>query len=111
MEKKTCAGIKPSVSAAPTTDAWAKDKFEAGVEKTNVTIDAVFLVFYYNVKGYDNKAADKNPVRDVKRIGLMYIKSADFKMKEGTEKTLPQVLLPLICTGRNKITITQKFNN
>ena len=46
-----------------------------------------------------------------KRIGLMYIKSADFKMKEGTEKTLPQVLLPLICTGRNKITITQKFNN
>ena len=111
VEKKTCAGIKPSVSAAPTTDAWAKDKFEAGVEKTNVTIDAVFLVFYYNVKGYDNKAADKNPVRDVKRIGLMYIKSADFKMKEGTEKTLPQVLLPLICTGRNKITITQKFNN
>ena len=86
VEKKTCAGIKPSVSAAPTTDAWAKDKFEAGVEKTNVTIDAVFLVFYYNVKGYDNKAADKNPVRDVKRIGLMYIKSADFKMKEGTEK-------------------------
>ena len=85
VEKKTCA-IKPSVSAAPTTDAWAKDKFEAGVEKTNVTIDAVFLVFYYNVKGYDNKAADKNPVRDVKRIGLMYIKSADFKMKEGTEK-------------------------
>ena len=82
VEKKTCAGIKPSVSAAPTTDAWAKDKFEAGVEKTN----AVFLVFYYNVKGYDNKAADKNPVRDVKRIGLMYIKSADFKMKEGTEK-------------------------
>ena len=69
VEKKTCAGIKPSVSAAPTTDAWAKDKFEAGVEKTN-----------------DNKAADKNPVRDVKRIGLMYIKSADFKMKEGTEK-------------------------
>ena len=86
VEKKTCAGIKPSVSAAPTTDAWAKDQFEAGVEKTNVTIDAVFLVFYYNVKGYDNKAADKNPVRDVKRIGLMYIKSADFKMKEGTEK-------------------------
>ena len=86
VEKKTCAGIKPSVSAAPTTDAWAKDKFEAGVEKTNVTIDAVFLVFYYNVKGYDNKAADKNPVKDVKRIGLMYIKSADFKMKEGTEK-------------------------
>ena len=86
VEKKTCAGIKPSVSAAPTTDAWAKDKFEAGMEKTNVTIDAVFLVFYYNVKGYDNKAADKNPVRDVKRIGLMYIKSADFKMKEGTEK-------------------------
>lgn len=86
VEKKTCADIKPSVSAAPTTDAWAKDKFEAGVEKTNVTIDAVFLVFYYNVKGYDNKAADKNPVRDVKRIGLMYIKSADFKMKEGTEK-------------------------
>ena len=86
VEKKTCAGIKPSVSAAPTTDAWAKDQFEAGVEKTNVTIDAVFLVFYYNVKGYDNKAADKNPVKDVKRIGLMYIKSADFKMKEGTEK-------------------------
>lgn len=85
VEKKTCAGIKPSVSAAPTTDAWAKDQFEAGVEKTNVTIDAVFLVFYYNVKGYDNKAADKNPVKDVKRIGLMYIKSADFKMK-GTEK-------------------------
>ena len=89
VEKKTCAGIKPSVSAAPTTDAWAKDQFEAGVEKTNVTIDAVFLVFYYNVKGYDNKAADKNPVKDVKRIGLMYIKSADFKMKEGTEKKDP----------------------
>lgn len=86
VEKKTCAGIKPSVSAAPTTDIWAKEEFEAGVNKTNVKIDAVFLVFYYNVKGYDNKATDKNPVRDVKRIGLMYIKSADFKMKEGTEK-------------------------
>ncbi len=84
--KKTCAGIKPSVSAAPTTDIWAKEEFEAGVNKTNVKLDAVFLVFYYNVKGYDNKATDKNPVRDVKRIGLMYIKSADFKMKEGTEK-------------------------
>ena len=84
--KKTCAGIKPSVSAAPTTDIWAKEEFEAGVNKTNVKLDAVFLVFYYNVKGYDNKATDKNPVRYVKRIGLMYIKSADFKMKEGTEK-------------------------
>ena len=86
--KKTCAGIKPSVSAAPTTDIWAKEEFEAGVNKTNVKLDAVFLVFYYNVKGYDNKATDKNPVRDVKRIGLMYIKSADFKMKEGTESSI-----------------------
>lgn len=86
VEKKTCAGIKPSVSAAPNTTLWAKEEFETGVNKTNVKIDAVFLVFYYNVKGYDNKATDKNPVRDVKRIGLMYIKSADFKMKEGTEK-------------------------
>lgn len=84
--KKTCAGIKPSVSAAPTTDIWAKEEFEAGVNKTNVKLDAVFLVFYYNVKGYDNKATDKNPVRDVKRIGLMYIKSADFKMKGDTGK-------------------------
>lgn len=85
IEKKTCAGIKPSVSAAPTTDSWAKDIFEAGVEK-QVEMDAVFLVFYYNVKGYDNKAADKNPVEDVKRIGILYIKSADFMMKAGTAK-------------------------
>lgn len=86
VEKKTCAGIKPSVSAAPNTTLWAKEEFETGVNKTNVKIDAVFLVFYYNVKGYDNKATDKNPVRDVKRIGLMYIKSADFKMKGDTGK-------------------------
>ena len=86
VEKKTCAGIKPSVSAAPTTDIWAEEEFEAGVNKTNVKIDAVFLVFYYNVKGYDNKAADKNPVKNVKRIGLMHIKSADFKMKGDTGK-------------------------
>ncbi len=83
VDKKTCAGIKPSVSVAPRTDVWAAGKFEKGVEKT-VEIDAVLLVFYYNVKGYGGD--DKNPVRDVKRIGLMHIKSADFKMKEGTEE-------------------------
>lgn len=73
------------MSVAPVAaDGWAKGKFEKGVEKTNVDLDAVLLVFYYNENGYCNKYPDKNPVANVKRIGILHIKKADFKLKEGS---------------------------
>ena len=85
VAKKTCNGLQLSVSVAPVAaDGWAKGKFEKGVEKTNVDLDAVLLVFYYNENGYCNKYPDKNPVANVKRIGILHIKKADFKLKEGS---------------------------
>jgi putative IPT/TIG domain protein len=85
VDKKTCNGFQLSVSVAPVAaDGWAKGKFEKEVEKENVDLDAVLLVFYYNEKGYCNKYSDKNPAANVKRIGILYIKKADFKLKEGS---------------------------
>lgn len=84
VEAKICRGITVSPSAAPATEVWAKGIFEQGVEKENVDIDAVLLVFYYNEKGFDPKAADRNGVANVKRIGILHVKKATFKMKEGT---------------------------
>lgn len=86
VETKKCRGITVSPSAAPTTDVWAKGIFEQGVEKVNVNIDAVLLVFYYDVNGYNPKDADRNGVANVKRIGILHVKKATFKMKEGTVK-------------------------
>lgn len=86
LEAKKCRGISISPSAAPATEVWAKDVFEQGVDKVNVDVDAVLLVFYYNEKGFDPKAADRNGVANVKRIGILHVKKATFKMKEGTEK-------------------------
>ena len=85
IAKKTCGNLQLSVSVAPVAaDGWAKDEFEKGVEKTNVDLDAVLLVFYYNENGYCNKYSDKNPAANVKRIGILHIKKADFKLKDGS---------------------------
>lgn len=83
VDAKTCAGIKPSVSAAPKNVIWANGIFTVGTEKTGAEIDAVLFVFYYDVNGYDNKATDKNPVKNVKRIGLLHVKTADYKISSG----------------------------
>lgn len=83
---KKCRDIVIAPSAAPGSEIWAKDVFVAGTEKVNVDIDAVLLVFYYNVKGYNPAAVDKNGVANVKRIGILHVKKGTFKMKEGTEK-------------------------
>lgn len=79
VEDKTCRGISISAAkASPNTDIWASGIFTKGEEK-KANVDAVLLVFYYTVEGSTNNVAD-----NVKRIGLLHIKTVDFKMYNNT---------------------------
>lgn len=79
VEAKTCRGFSiASAKASPNTDVWASDIFKVGEEKI-ANVDAVLLVFYYNVKGSVDNVAD-----NIKRIGVLHIKTVDFKLYNNT---------------------------
>lgn len=78
VEAKTCRGFSiSSMKISINTEVWAAGILEAGIEK-KVNVDAVLLVLYYNVNGSTANVAD-----NVKRIGLLHIKTVDFKMYSG----------------------------
>lgn len=80
IEAKTCREFSIStMKTSINTDVWAADIFEAGVEQ-RVNVDAVLLILYYNVNGSTSNVAD-----NVKRIGLLHIKTVDFKMYNNTK--------------------------
>ena len=79
VEAKTCRGFSiASAKASPNTDVWAPDIFKVCEEKV-ANVDAVLLVFYYNVKGSVDNVAD-----NIKRIGVLHIKTVDFKLYNNT---------------------------
>lgn len=79
VEAKTCCGFSiAGAKASPNTDVWAPDIFKVGEEKI-ANVDAVLLVFYYNVKGSVDNVAD-----NIKRIGVLHIKTVDFKLYNNT---------------------------
>ena len=79
VEAKTCRGFSTAgAKASPNTDVWAPDIFKVGEEKI-ANVDAVLLVFYYNVKGSVDNVAD-----NIKRIGVLHIKTVDFKLYNNT---------------------------
>lgn len=78
VEAKTCRGFSiSSMKISINTEVWAAGILEAGIEK-KVNVDAVLLILYYNVNGSTANVAD-----NVKRIGLLHIKTVDFKMYSG----------------------------
>lgn len=77
VEAKTCRGFSiSSMKTSINTDVWAPD-FKIG-EEQKMNVDAVMLILYYNVNGSTSNVAD-----NVKRIGLLHIKTVDFKMYSG----------------------------
>lgn len=79
VEAKTCRGLSiASMKSSLNTDVWASGIWEVGTE-AKVNVDAFLLVLYYNVNGSASNVAD-----NVKRIGLLHIKTVDFKMYNNT---------------------------
>ena len=79
VDAKTCGEISiASMKTSLNTDVWANGIFTVGVEK-KATVDAVILILYYNVNGSTSNVAE-----NVKRIGLLHIKTVDFKMWNNT---------------------------
>ena len=79
VEAKTCRGFSiSSMKTSINTDVWAPGIFEVGKEQ-KVNVGAVLLILYYNVNGSTSNVAD-----NVKRIGLLHIKTIDFKMYNNT---------------------------
>lgn len=80
VNAKTCRGFSiSSMKTSMNTDVWATGIFEVGKEQ-KANVDAVLLVLYYNVAGSTSNVAD-----NVKRIGLLHIKTVDFKMYNNTK--------------------------
>lgn len=80
VDAKTCRGFSiSSMKTSMNTDVWAAGIFEVGKEQ-KVNVDAVLLILYYNVAGSTSNVAD-----NVKRIGLLHIKTVDFKMYNNTK--------------------------
>lgn len=80
VEAKTVGGIGiTSAKGALNSDIWAKGKFTAGVEASDVAVDGVIMVLYY---GYDGSAADI--AANIRRIGFLHIRSVNFRMWNNT---------------------------
>lgn len=80
VEAKTVGGIGiTSAKGALNSDIWAKGKFTAGVEASDVDVDGVIMVLYY---GYDGSAADI--AANIRRIGFLHIRSVNFRMWNNT---------------------------
>ena len=81
-ENKTCRGVSiSSLKAAPGNDVWAPGVFATSNENKTADVDAFMFVFYHNYKG----AADY--YNNVKRIGILHIKTVDFKFD--SKRTTP----------------------
>lgn len=79
IDAKTCRGFSiSSMKTSLNTDTWAPAIFEAGKEK-KANADAVLLILYYNVNG-----STANVAANIKRIGLLHIKTVDFKLYNNT---------------------------
>ncbi|MCI1647810.1 MAG: IPT/TIG domain-containing protein [Bacteroides sp.] len=79
VDAKTCGEISiASMKSSLNTDVWANGIFTVGEEK-QANVDAVILILYYNVNG-----SAANVAANVKRIGLLHIKTVDFKMWNNT---------------------------
>lgn len=79
VKAKTCRGFSiSSMKTSINTDVWAHNIFKVGTER-KVNVDAVLLILYYNVNGSTANIAD-----NVKRVGLLHIKTIDFKMYNNT---------------------------
>lgn len=88
VDAKTCCGIDISKAGAssPST-TWAKDLFTVGTKQLNVSVDAVFFVFYYNEKGSVINVAD-----NIKRVGLLHIKKVDYiPIESGSNPNAPSL--------------------
>lgn len=80
VEAKTVGGIGiTSARGVMNSDIWAKGKFSAGVEASDVAVDGVIMVLYY---GYDGSAADI--AANIRRIGFLHIRSVNFRMWNNT---------------------------
>lgn len=76
---KTCRGFSISgMKTSMNTDTWAPGIFTVGTEK-KAPVDAVLLVLYYDVNGSAVNVADH-----IRRIGLLHIKTVDFKLYNNT---------------------------
>ncbi|MDE5637424.1 MAG: IPT/TIG domain-containing protein [Alistipes sp.] len=80
VNAKTVGGISiTSAKGTVNSDVWAPGVFTAGVEASNVAVDAVLMVFYYGYEGSASNVAD-----NIRRIGLLHIRSVNFKMWNNT---------------------------
>lgn len=90
VEAKTVGGITISSDTAKGTlnsDAWAPGIFPIGKEASNVAVDAVLMVLYYNYEG-----SASNVVANVRRIGFLHIRTVNFKMWSGNNPSSSDVL-------------------
>lgn len=70
---KTCRGVSiASAKAAPGNDVWAAGTFATTNEDKTADVDAFMFVFYFDYNGAGDYA-------NVKRIGILHIKTVDFK--------------------------------
>lgn len=77
---KTVGGIAiTSAGGTVTSDVWAPGIFTKGVEASNVDVDAVLMVFYYNYEG-----SASNVAANIRRIGFLHIRTVNFKMWNNT---------------------------
>ncbi len=81
VEAKTVGGISiTSAAGTVNSDVWAPGRFTVGVEASNVDVDAVLMVFYYNYEG-----STSNVAANIRRIGFLHIRTVNFKMWNNTK--------------------------
>lgn len=79
-EAKTVGGISiTSARGTVNSDVWAPGVFTTGVAASNVEVDAVLMVFYYDYEGSAANVADH-----IRRIGFLHIRTVNFKMWNNT---------------------------
>lgn len=80
VEAKTVGGIAiSSAKGTVTSDEWASGIFTVGKEASNVNVDAVLMVLYYNYEG-----SASNMAANIRRIGFLHIRTVNFKMWNNT---------------------------
>ncbi len=81
VEAKTVGGISiTSAAGTVNSDVWAPGRFTVGVEASNVDVDAVLMVFYYNYE-----CSTSNVAANIRRIGFLHIRTVNFKMWNNTK--------------------------
>ena len=78
---QTCCGIGlTSVSGGIKSSTWCDYQTAELKDAENYPVDAVFLVFYYANNGFSKDA----PAANVKRIGLLHVRTIDFKVYQAS---------------------------